>query len=229
MRATTWLLILVFSALSVPALAKERTITVKGFAEQRVAPDILRLTFTVSRQALQQLAAKQEVDTLSSAAVRAALAEGIAEADIDSSQLRITPRSRWENNRQIDDGYEVERTVTVILRDLTRYNSLVDALVAAGIDTLRNVQPDLASQTAIKNQALRAAIADARNKATLIAGEFNGKLGKPLAIAEQQVSNQFPLRMVAMADSRSGKENYDFQPGLIEVSAEVTVEFQLDL
>lgn len=229
MRKYSLTLLLFFSAFIMPAYADDRTITVSSQAEEKAAADMIYLTFAVSKQSVEQQQAKNNVDDISSRAIRAAIEQGIDEQDIDSSQLRISPRSRWQNNQRIDDGYQAERTITVTLRNLDKFNPLLNALVGAGIDKLNSIQPALSNEAEVQNRALKAALANASAKAELIAEQFGGKLGKPREIIEQGSSAPMPMRMAAMEMDSKQSANYDFQPGPLTFNAQVTVEFDLKM
>src|SRR6478736_8594689 len=75
--------------LAIPAIAVERIVSVKGAAEIEVTPDIVTIGYAVIKLAPDAAAAKSYVDKVSSDTIRAAIAQGVKEDDISSSNLDI--------------------------------------------------------------------------------------------------------------------------------------------
>ena len=67
-------------------------------------------------------------------------ANGVAEKDIQTSQLSIYPEYNYmEDGRQELRGFRVQNTVTATLRDIDKTGEVVDdAVVAGGNDTTIN-------------------------------------------------------------------------------------------
>ncbi len=226
-----WITI-VLALLAVPAFAAEHTIAVKGAAEIEVAPDIVTISYAVIKTEPQAALAKTYVDKVSSDSIRAALALGVKESDISSSNLDVHREMRYENNKQVLVGYTVSRNTTLTLRNIDNFNKLLQALVDAKLDEVQNIQPGISTLPKLKAEALRAATDDAKQKADLLAAQFQGKRGEPLEISEQHIDNVFPVREMAMASMKSGGAAqtdlpYEFKPGKIKVSADVFIKFAL--
>jgi uncharacterized protein YggE len=218
--------------LAYPALAAERVIAVKGSAEIEVAPDIVTVSYAVIKMAPQVAEAKAYVDKVSSDTIRAAIAQGVKEDDISSSNLDIRRELRYDekDNKQVLVGYTVTRNVTLTLRKIDNFNKLLQALVDAKLDEVQNIQPGISTLPKLKAEALKAATDDAKMKADLLAGQFQGKRGEPLEINEERIDNIFPVREMAMMKGRGpaqAADTYEFKPGKIKVSADVFVRFSL--
>ncbi|HSB96858.1 MAG TPA: SIMPL domain-containing protein [Spongiibacteraceae bacterium] len=227
-------MIILFAVLAGPALAVERVITVKGAAEIEVAPDIVTVSYAVIKMEPQVADAKAYVDKVGSDTIRAAIAQGVKEEDISSSNLDIRRELRYDDkqNKQVLVGYTVTRNVTLTLRKIDNFNKLLQALVDARLDEVQNIQPGISTLPKLKAEALKAATDDAKLKADLLAGQFQGKRGEPLEINEERIDNIFPVREVAMMKARGpaqAADTYEFKPGKIKVSADVFVKFALVL
>lgn len=220
------------AALALPAFAADRTIAVKGSAEIEVAPDIVTVGYAVVKLAPDAAAAKSYVDKVSSDTIRAAIAQGVKEEDIASSNLDIRRELRYEDNKQVLVGYTVSRNITLTLRKMDNFNKLLQALVDAKLDEVQNIQPGISTLPKLKAEALKAATEDAKQKADLLAGQFQGRRGQPLEISEERIDNVFPIREMAMAKrggALAADMPYEFKPGKIKVSADVFVRFGLEL
>lgn len=218
--------------LAVPAIAAERIVSVKGAAEIEVTPDIVTVSYAVVKLAPDAAAAKSYVDKVSSDTIRAAIAQGVKEDDISSSNLDIRRELRYEDNKQVLVGYTVSRNITLTLRKMDNFNKLLQALVDAKLDEVQNIQPGISTLPKLKADALKAATEDAKQKADLLASQFQGRRGPPLEISEERVDNVFPIREMAMAKrggAMAADMPYEFKPGKIKVSADVFVKFALEL
>lgn len=225
------MILVLCAALALPVAAADRTIAVKGSAEIEVTPDIVTVSYAVIKLAPDAAAAKSYVDKASSDTIRAAIAQGVKEEDISSSNLDIRRELRYEDNKQVLAGYTVSRNITLTLRKMDNFNKLLQALVDAKLDEVQNIQPGISTLPKLKAEALKAATEDAKQKADLLAGQFQGRRGQPLEISEERVDNVFPIREMALKQARgmAAADNYEFKPGKIKVSADVFVRFELAL
>jgi uncharacterized protein YggE len=231
----TALIMVLAALLASPVLAAERVIAVKGAAEIEVTPDIVTVSYAVVKMAPQVAAAKSYVDSASSDTIRTAIAQGVKEEDISSSNLDIRRELRYDDkeNKQVLVGYTVTRNITLTLRKIDNFNKLLQALVDAKLDEIQNIQPGISTLPKLKAEALKAATDDAKQKADLLAGQFQGKRGEPIEINEERIDNIFPVREMAMMKGRGPAEaaadTYEFKPGKIKVSADVFIKFSLVL
>jgi uncharacterized protein YggE len=230
----TALMMVLAALLASPLWAAERVIAVKGAAEIEVTPDIVTVSYAVVKMAPQVAAAKSYVDSASSDTIRAAIAQGVKEEDISSSNLDIRRELRYDDkeNKQVLVGYTVTRNITLTLRKIDNFNKLLQALVDAKLDEIQNIQPGISTLPKLKAEALKAATDDAKQKADLLAGQFQGKRGEPIEINEERIDNIFPVREMAMMKGRGAapaEDTYEFKPGKIKVSADVFIKFALVL
>lgn len=226
------ILLVLCAMLSLSVAAADRVIAVKGSAEIEVAPDIVTISYAVIRMEPEVGTAKTYVDKVSSDTIRAAIAQGVKEEDISSSNLDIRRELRYEDNKQVLVGYTVSRNITLTLRKMDNFNKLLQALVDAKVDEVQNIQPGISTLPKLKAEALKAATEDARQKADLLAAQFRGTRGQPLEISEERVDNVFPIREMAMAKrggAMAADMPYEFRPGKIKVSADVFIRFELGL
>jgi len=153
-------------------------IVVQGYGEVEALPDSAELRLQVSDTQSTASAAKANVDRRVAAVLAAARAQDIADTAIRASQIRVHPDYVWEDGKRRLRGQRVERHVDISLADLSRYGDLVDGLMAAGITELGQVQFVVADRDVLAERALLAAVADARQRATVLASNLGRKLGK---------------------------------------------------
>ncbi len=176
-------------AQDVPRDSGERRIAVSGVGEVSAAPDIASVSVGA------YAAAKTAGDALdqTSAAVAAIIdslkAAGVAEADIRTVGLSLSPR--WEHRRRADgssenvqSGFEARNRLMITARDLGGLGGLLDALARAGANEIGGISFDIDERTALEDEARKRAIADARRKAELLAGEAGASLGAIMQVSE---------------------------------------------
>lgn len=229
------LVLFVWTQFDSPTLtsAQARIISVEGSGEIEVMPDLIRLYYNVSDVHDSDVsAAKADVDQRSSASVRALIKLGVKEEDITSSALNIRSLDDF-NPRDGNTGrrHMVQRDIDVILRDVSLYNTAVQALVDSGISEITQIKPDVSNYDELKQQALAQAAMRAREQAEFLAGQFDAKLDRVHQIGRQNIQRHFDFQESVAASMRGAPKAkdtpYDFKPGKVKVTSSVYVEFEL--
>ena len=195
-------------------------ISVNGTGSVATTPDIADLVFGVVMQGQTARAALTANATEARKIVAALRAAGIAQKDIQTQQASLEPRYT-EGDRAIT-GYTASTQVSVVLRDLARAAATIDAAVSAGANTVFGPMLRRSNADDLYRDALRAAVADARTKARLLAEASNVTLGA--------VTNVVESGATPVADERAAARGADapsIEPGTQHVQAFVTVTFAI--
>ncbi len=212
--------------------SKERTVSVSGEGVVRAVPDQATVRFGVVTRAEDP----EEARRLNAAAAREAMnavrALGVDERKMRLETLSLQPAREYNpQTRRYDEvGFEAARQVVVELDDLEKLPTLVADIVQRGANRLDGVAYELKDRDQARDEALRKALTNARDKARLMAATLDVKLGPVLTIAEQSFDFPRPvLRMeAAMAVSKDASpEPEAYAAGEIEVRAVVQVVFAL--
>ena len=205
-----------------------RLITVRGQGEVFAAPDRARLAGGVVTQASlakQALSANNET--------MAQLFATLTRFEIPKRKLRtaavsvnpVYQRSGPGGPRRLS-GYRVVNTVFATTADLKRLGELLDALVVAGANRIGGISFMVADPAGFAAAARKKALADARRKAALYAGEAGVRLGKVLKIIEQGASMPRPeFARMAAGDAMSSVPT---APGEQRVRVAVTVTYAIE-
>ena len=200
------------------AAGPARSITTSGIGSVTTVPDRVHFSFGVqaqSRTASQALAASDAQLRRVVAALREA---GIAQADIQTEQISLSPQTS-EDGGAIS-GYIAVSSVSVRVRNLDRAGPVVDAAVGAGANQVYGPSLTRSDQDALYRSALRAAYSDARAKAEALAGAAGVTLGAMTATVEGGGSVPMPLGAARAEDAKATVE-----PGTQELQASVSVTF----
>ena len=198
-------------------------ISVQGAAKLKAVPDMARITIDLKHVDMDLGPAKATVDERSKALIQLAKRTGIDTEDVSSTQIAIAPEYEggFARGRRYK-GTSVSRQITIVLRDLQKYNELVQGLVAIPITTLKQVEMDVTNRDDLEDQALREAIRNARNTASSIASELGVELGPVYS-----VSTPRSFYVAGAGGAAVDHAQEAFEPGTIEISSEVSAVFRL--
>ena len=217
--------------LALPAYAETApaTISVSGEGKVEIAPDMATLNLGVTTEADTAAAAL----TANSAGLAAALARlraaGIAERDIQTTGLTISPRYDYRNDGsqpQIN-GYIASNMVMVRVRDLSILGATLDGAVADGANTLNGIAFGLQEPDATLDEARRRAVTDAAHKAALYAEAAGVKLGRIASIAEQMNFGGPQPMMMAEASFAKDGGSVPVASGELSVASTVSVIYEI--
>ncbi len=225
---TLALLLLLSTAFYAQADSENRHIQVSGDGWVTAVPDILTVTLTLQANGQDVEKLQMTVEKTAQQVTAAALEQGIAEGDIDSSRASVRPQYEWNDGKRIYRGQTVQRDISLTLRELDRYGALLQALSRLDIYSLGQPQPRHSRLAALRLDAIDAALADAEAKAERMAGTLDVKLGKVISALEQSASGGAmpPPRAMAMAMDSSAAPEVQF--GKQRISATVLVRYAID-
>jgi uncharacterized protein len=146
---------------------------------------------------------------------------GIPERSIQTNGISLYPATDEKNAIA---GYIAMNNVTVTLDDLNQAGPVLDAAVKAGANSAGNVQFTMKDSTALRNQALTAAVADAKAKAAILAEAGGMTLTGITSISEAGTSEPM-LQALAGKGAAAAGPTTPVEPGQITVAAQVVVVF----
>ena len=205
---------------------KMSRLIVSGQGEARVAPDLAEIQLGVTSQAESAAEAMQQNSEQQGAVIDALKNAGIEAANIQTSGLRLNPRMEYpENGAPTINGYEASNMVTIRVTDVSMLGEVLDSIVAAGANQIQgiNFQRDDAEETA--DDALRAAVEDARRKADIMAEAAGMRLGPVISLRDTPIANG-PAPMMMRAEAARGAAT-PIEAGELSLSAQVQVEYAL--
>ena len=162
------LLILIFLLLPVSAYA-DSSITVNGAGEALVAADIAVISLGVSARDRDVLQAQAKVNE-AIASIRAALtASGIPEEDINTDYINIYAMYDYREGAEELTAYNANSTLAIRVTKMDAVGQVIDTAFSAGANTLNGINFSASDTADAKEAALKAAVADAKAKAEILA------------------------------------------------------------
>lgn len=212
---------------TLPALAEATgAITVTGEASIAATPDTATISLGVNTVGDNAAAAMAENSKLLSAVIERLKAAGIADADMQTANLYLSPNWVGYESGQTPtiSNYTATNTLNVRVRDLSTLGGVLDSSLADGANTLNGITFELAAPRATQDEARKAAVLDAAAKAKLLAEAAGVKLGRITSISEQYgYAGPAPSFMEAKAASP-----VPVATGQIAVQAAVSITYELD-
>jgi uncharacterized protein YggE len=207
-------------------------VTVQATGTVKVVPDGVSFNFAVSVLAQSSESAMSDASATAEL-VRAALeAAGVAKEDIATQNVSVYPEYLSSSTgTQTLSGYRAQQVFTVTLRDTAKAGEVVDAVVAAGGNSLQvyGVTPTLLDTDAAVAQAREVAMKSAKEKAKDYAGLVDEDLGSVVYVTEvSSPSSSFPLMVGDSATSTSPMAKTEINLGTQDVSVTVEVRWSLD-
>jgi uncharacterized protein len=197
----------------------DRTLTFSGTGSVDLHPDTATISLTtVSDDASSQAALDAASQKMN--AVIAAL-KGLAIADDDLQTGDISSYQDWDAPRE----WHASQTLTVTLHDVSQAGTVIAAGNKAGADQVSGPDFSVKDQKEAYRTALRDALADARQKADVIAQAMGGHVAGVLTVSEDNGSAPQPMYAVGKAGGAADSATPPIQQGTLDVSAGVTVVF----
>jgi uncharacterized protein YggE len=198
------------------------TVTVSGNGDVTAVPDQASFSFTVQTKASTAAAALDKNGTDTSAVIAAVEGAGVDKSDIQTAQVSLDPVMSNDGTKIL--GYTASNTITVSDVPIAKSGSIVDAAVGAGATDVSGPTLSLSSQDALYDQALKAAVANAKEKAQVLAGAAGHNLGDVVTIVEgSNVVAPVPFAQGAAASAAKTP----VEAGTQDVQATVTVTYAL--
>lgn len=219
--------------LTVSLAAAETKITVSGTGETRVTADTAVVSVGVSARDKDVLKAQQKVNE-AIAKIREALIEnGVAEENINTDYMNIFAIYDYETDAEQVKAYNASTTLAVKVTDMDIVGKVIDEAFAAGANTLNGIAFSASDTETAGNESLKAAVADAKAKAEVLAEAAGLKITGIEAISEggvvsydNTVSNFSAKRMEeAVMDTGYGTV---VQAAKLIVSASVSITFKAE-
>ncbi|CAO97856.1 Putative exported protein [Erwinia tasmaniensis Et1/99] len=206
-------------------------VVTSGKSSVDATPDIATLAIEVNVSAKDAGDAKKQADTRVQQYFDFLNKNGIDKKDVNAANLRTQPEYDYQKDgKSVLKGYRAVRQVQVTLRHLEKLNELLDGALKSGLNEISGVELGVANPEQYRNQARKAAIADATQQAGELAQGFGTKLGQIYSI-RYHVANYQPMPMARMyktADAAvmtSAAQTYEQQS--IHFDDQVDVVFEL--
>ena len=155
--------------LGMSAALADTKIEVTGTGETQISADTAVISLGESARDKDVLQAQQKVNAVI-AAIRQRLAEkGVPEENINTDYMNIYAIYDYNGDLEMVSAYSASSTLAVKVTNMEDVGMLIDEAFAAGANTLNGISFSASDTEAAKAESLKAAIAEAKAKAEVIA------------------------------------------------------------
>jgi uncharacterized protein len=205
-----------------------RKITVNGTGTVYTAPDVAYLQVGVDIRNADLSAAMKEADTKMNAVLAALKKAGIADADIQTVQYSIYRDTPFEgqpgSGGEPSAVYHVVNVVRITVRTIANVGDVLNTAINAGANVVNNVDFGVLNAKTSETQARKAALDDARARATELATNVGGTLGQVVSVQETGIMGP----IVNAADAKAvGGGGPAIVGGSLQVTIGVVVTYEL--
>lgn len=163
-----------------------RTIVVRGEGMVQAPPDMVQVVLKVNTGSANLMEAKQENDRRIVKVQEVTKSYGIKPEDIliEYNDIeRIVNKDPKGERRYV--RFVVKKTITILMRELGRFEPLLNELLQAGVNELDEVSFRQSRYQELKAKARELAVKNAQEKATALASNLGRRVGKPMKIVER--------------------------------------------
>lgn len=203
-------------------------ISVTGEGEIKVVPDQAVITATVETKGNVAKEVKKQNNQQIELVLKLIKKMNLAPTDYKTQRVSLNPQYDYEKKKTT---YNATQTIEILVRDLSKYDPLMEGLVDQGVNRIDNVVFQSSNLSKYQSEARKMAMKDAKSKAEDYVGVLGQKVGKAMVIADNSQSyNPQPvyarLMKTEMSDMVSPRET--LAAGEIKITANVSVSFLLE-
>jgi uncharacterized protein YggE len=203
-------------------------INVSGEGKVKVIPDQATMTVTVETKGNNAKDVKKQNDEKIEAVLKFIKKMNLAPADFKTQRVSLNPQYDYEKKKH---SYNATQTIEILLRDLSKYDELMEGLVDQGINRIDNVTFQSSKLAQYQSEARKLAMKEAKLKAEDYVSILGQKVGRAMTISDNS-QTYYPQPMYAamktmeMSDASAPRET--MAVGEINITANVTVSFILE-
>ncbi len=217
------------------------TITLSGHGEVQAVPDIATVYFTISKDAKTVKEAQDMVAEVEKKALASLKENKVAEKDIKTQNASFYPKYEWKSSSspvcmmqycppggsQVIVGYTASESLTVKVRNTDDAGKIMQGLGALGVSDLSGPNFSIDDEDALKADARKEAIVDAREKAEALAKDLGVKLGKVVSFSENGGYAYPMMYSKDMMNSSAASAPASLPKGENTISSDVTITYEI--
>lgn len=208
-------------------LAEGTLLSVSADGSSEARPDMATINLGVTTEGQTAAAALAENARRMTALTAALRRAGVAERDIQTSNVSVYPQQQYVEGQQPRiTGYQANNSVTAKVRRIDNTGRVIDAAVAAGGNTVNGVSFSHSDPDAQLDVARRDAIAEARRRAELYANALGMRVNRIVSVSEGG-GYAPPIPVAYERLQAADAAATPISPGEIETRVSVNVTFEL--
>ena len=205
-------------------------INVSGEGKVKTAPDQVSISISIETKGIKANEVKLENDKKMDGILKFIKKSAVAKEDFQTQRVLLNPNYDYVKKKY---NYVATQSVQILLKDLTKYDELMEGLVNEGINRIDNVEFKSSKIVQLKSEARKLAIKEAKSKAEDFVSVLNQKVGKAILISDNSQTynphqQMYAMKTMAMAMDGAEAPRETLAVGEIEITANVSVSFVLE-
>jgi hypothetical protein len=208
-----------------------RSINVSGVGRVKAEPDVADIQIGVSKQGEDAQAAAEKAAESMDAVITSLLDSGIAETDIQTTNLNLNPVYNYNTDPAKIVGWQANNNVSVTIRDIEVVGDVIDAATVAGANEISGISFRVDDPSAAEALARSAAVADAAAKAEQLASDAGVTIVGVITISESGGQQPQPIFMAREEASFAAADSSFSTPvlaGQVELSVFVNIQYEIE-
>ncbi|MNE41037.1 SIMPL domain-containing protein [Flavobacterium maritimum] len=203
-------------------------IIVNGEGKVKVVPDQAAIAVTVETKGNNAKDVKKQNDEKIEAVLKFIKKMNLAPEDFKTKRVSLNPQYDYEKKKH---SYNATQTIEILLKDLSKYDELMEGLVGEGINRIDNVTFQSSKLAQYQSEARKLAMKEAKLKAEDYVSVLGQKIGKAITISDNS-QTYYPqpvygaMKTMAMDSEAAPRETLAI--GEINITANVSVNFILE-
>lgn len=199
-------------------------VNVVGQGVVKIVPDQVLITLRVEHTGKDAISVKRQNDQVVGQVLNFLKNSGIPDTDVQTEYIRLNKNYEYNTKSY---NYAANQSISVHLKDLTKYETIMDGLLTSGVNRIDNVVFGSSKAKELEAQARIKAIQNARLKATQYAEAVGQSIGSAIAISEQSAGGSpRPMYRAALMENASDS-GPTMAPGELEIQVNVSASFIL--
>jgi len=202
-------------------------ISVAGEGKIKVVPDQGVISLGVENTGKEAAEVKKANDVIIEKIIKFIKKNNIPSTDFQTTNVNLYKNYDYEKKKY---NYTASQTITVTLKDLSKYNEFMMGITDTGVTNIHGVQFKSSKMESLEAEARKKAILNAKQKALDYVSVLNQKIGKAILITDNSQTYypqpMFKGAMAMEADANMPRETLAI--GEIEINSNVQVSFILE-
>ena len=214
------------------ARASSDNISVPGYAEISIKPDIAKIAFSVSETRPNVVSAQKYTSRIVENTLKLLSRMQIDEKSISTTGTSVNPVYHWNSTKERQEliEYRVKREIRLELNDLSKLGKLIEEVGKLGITNITSPRFDSSERKKMQKKAYELAFLDAKETANILANVAGKGLGQVITIDANPHHSQRPLslRNRSTKTIKTEIKETNYLSGNITLSANLKATFRLN-
>jgi uncharacterized protein len=153
-------------------------LTVTGTGIIKATADKFSTVLTITTKDESARNAQQQNDKKANALIEALTKAGVVKTDMATIDYRLDPVYKWDPVKNVNepDGYIASYSLRVTVYDLKKMGEIIDVGTNNGVNNISGISYEVKTTEALRQEALKLAMRDAKTKATVALSEYGRKV-----------------------------------------------------